>query len=377
MDAFNSGKNLIKDKNTMPGAFLRTVVFLCALGFVLFYLTRTLWLWDDAYSATSMRDFYRLPKKTVDAVYIGSSGVKEYFIAGEAFKRNGITAYPVAITNQPAIAIPYLIEEVKKTQSPRLFLIDIRELINDGPLWDNIIRKTTDSMRFSKNRTALIDRLLSIYREEQPDKEFSKWDFYFSFSTYHHRWEELKQEDFDGGPVWLGYCIFNESEEIQAPGPDRTAENFDPLPLDLHRENALAELISYCSDMEEEVVFTITPAAYDDEELGRLARVEKAVEDAGLPMWDMNRPEIIRDIGIDFSSDMHNQKHVNVYGALKFTDYLSDQLKNRFGLPDHSGEKACRIWQTEDRAFRSALMKLETDESRLDMLRQRGFEVSE
>ncbi len=368
-------KNRIKDKNTLPGVLVRAGIFLCALVFVLTVLTRILWLWDDAYSATVMRDFYHLPENSADVIYIGSSGVKEYYIAGEAYARRGITSYPVAISSQPAIAIPYLIEEVKKTQSPRVFLIDVRELINNGPLWDNTIRKTTDSLRLSANRTALIDRLLSVYREEQPDKNSNKWDFYFSFTTYHNRWEDLKEEDFNGGPVWLGYCIFNESEETPEPGPDRTAENFSPLTLDGHREKALEDLLSYCAGMDEEVIFTITPAAYDDEELGRLSRVEEAIKQAGFTMWDLNRPEVIRVTGIDFQTDMHNHKHVNVYGALKFTDYLSDRLDDTFMLPDHRGEKAFSVWETENAAFRAALVKTETDEDRLEMLRQRGFEV--
>ena len=62
-----------------------------------------------------MQSFYKLPKNTVDAVYIGSSGVKEFYIAPEGFADNGIAVYPIAASHQSSAAIPYLIEEVHKT----------------------------------------------------------------------------------------------------------------------------------------------------------------------------------------------------------------------------------------------------------------------
>ncbi len=363
----------MQSKSNLFKLILSTVCFCSILVLILLGIFRVLWLWDDSYAVSSMRSFYKLPKNSIDAVYIGSSGVKEFYIAPEGFVHSGVAVYPVASSMQPSAAIPYLMDEVRKTQDPKLYLIDIRELVNEGPLWDNAIRLTTDSMKFSLNRIHLIDRLLAIYKEEQPDKEFSKWDYYFSFTTYHSRWEDLRKDDFTGGPVWLGYTIFDNIQNTDEPHWSRTADHYDPAPLDRHREQALYDILAYCEDLDAEVVFTCTPSLWSDDELARLTTVQSIVIDAGYTVWDLSRPEVTSQMQLDYSTDMNNENHVNVYGAIKFTDYLSYVLREMHDLPDHRGDPRYRIWEEEDKKYREALIATTDDETQRAFLVEKGI----
>lgn len=361
-------------KNRLLIPFIKTIIFCAILVFILANIFRILWLWDDSYSVSCMQSFYKLPRNTIDAVYIGSSGVKEFYIAPEGFADNGIAVYPIAASHQSSAAIPYLIEEVHKTQSPRAYLIDVREFITEDLLWDNSIRMTTDALKFSKNRIHLIDKLLEIYAKEQPDKEFSKWDYYFSFSTYHSRWEDLREDDFTGGPTWMGYTIFNHVEAVDNPAPERIISNYPPQPLVGHREQDLADVIAYCKTLgdDADVIFTCTPAVWTDVQLSRLARVEAAVAEAGFAMWDLSLPAVTSQMKLDYSKDMNNPQHVNVVGAIKFTDYLAHVLQELYDLPDHRGDPNYRLWEKEDEEFRNALDSMTEDEDQRAVLVQRG-----
>ena len=363
----------MRSESNLFKLIIRVFCFCTVLAIVLIDVFQILWLWDDSYAVSSMRGFYKLPKNSLDAVYIGSSGVKEFYIAPEGFVRSGIAVYPIASSMQPSMAIPYLMDEVRKTQDPKLYLIDIRELVNEGPLWDNSIRMTTDTMKFSMNRIHLIDRLLAIYAEEQPDKEFSKWDYYFSFTTYHSRWEDLREDDFTGGPVWLGYTIFDNIQDTDKPHWSRTADHFDPAPLDGHREQALNDILNYCKDLDAKVIFTCTPALWTDQELARLATVQSTVIDAGYTVWDLSRPEVTDQMQLDYSIDMNNDNHVNVYGAIKFTEYLSYVLREMHDLPDHRGDPAYKFWEDEDKSFREALIATTEDEEQFAFLKEKGI----
>ena len=144
---------------TKKQMLFRGSLFFAMLFLVLSITFRILWLWDDGYSREVLGNFYRLPKHSVDAICFGSSGMREYYIAVEGFHKSGAAVYNLGTSNQPLAAVKYLIREACKTQSPRLFVIDLRGVTQER-IFDGDIRKVSDSMRFSKNRKDLIDALL-------------------------------------------------------------------------------------------------------------------------------------------------------------------------------------------------------------------------
>ena len=80
----------MRSESNLFKLIIRVFCFCTVLAIVLIDVFQILWLWDDSYAVSSMRGFYKLPKNSLDAVYIGSSGVKEFYIAPEGFVRSGI-----------------------------------------------------------------------------------------------------------------------------------------------------------------------------------------------------------------------------------------------------------------------------------------------
>ena len=333
----------------------KTAIFLKALGFPLvlamvLYLTfRVLWLWDDGYSREVLDDYYALPGHTVDAVYLGASGAREYYLAAEGFHHSGAAVYTLATSNEPLIAAKYLMIEAAKTQQPKVFVIDIRNVTQER-FFEGDIRKTTDAMRFSANRIRLIDRLLADLAQFDPDREIKKTDYYFSFSTYHSRWEDVTEEDFGVTDVWLGYNLHTRVKELEQ---ERCVNSDARVPLAAHSGASLRELLSFCRESGTEVLFTITPGYYDETVSGRLNTAADIIREEGVEIWDMRNDADA--FGLDPAEDFRAYDHVNTFGAIKFTDRFADMLRDRYDLPDRRGQDDYDEWIYAYEGFTEAL----------------------
>ena len=49
-------------------------------------------------------------------------------------------------------------------------------------------------------------------------------------------------------------------------------------------------------------------------------------------------------MGLDFDTDLYNSTHVNIFGADKYTDFLSNYLKTNYNLPDRREDKNYQEW---------------------------------
>ena len=339
---------------------LKAVLFLALLCVVFAVTFRFLWVKEDTDIDMVMKSFYDLPDNTADAVYFGSSAVRDYYIAPEGYHHSGIAVYPLGIYNQPFGAIEHMIIEAKKTQNPKLLLIDVR-CIADENIEDPFIRLTTDTMKFSRNRTALIDKMIRLYSEINPEEEpLNRIHMLFSFFLYHQRWEDFILEDFEPSVTVMGYYprwVIDDQTDIDY-GLATISEDRAEIPF--YNERGLRELLDFCDSLEEEVLFTLTPGFFNPLDQQRVNSAVDIIREAGYEFWDMR--EDVDAMGLDPAADYRNNDHVNTPGAIKFTDYTADVLKERYGLPDHRGEKAYKVWDDAWTAFEAMCENPEWEE---------------
>ena len=328
---------------------VKAILFTAILGVVFFFTFKVLWVTEDTDIDMVMKSFYDLPDHTADALYFGSSAVRDYYIAPEGYQHSGIAVYPLGIYNQPFGAIENMIIEAKKTQDPKLLLIDVR-CIADENIEDPFIRLTTDTMKFSRNRTALIDKMIRVYSEIEPEAEpLNRIHMLFSFFLYHQRWEDVTGKDFEPSVTVMGYYprwVIDDQTDIDY-GLATISEDRAEIPF--YNEQALRELLAFCDTLDEEVLFTLTPGYFNPLDQQRVNSAVDIIREAGYEFWDMR--EDIYAMGLDPASDYRNNDHVNTPGAIKFTDYTADVLKDRYALPDHRGEAAYAVWDEAVSAF--------------------------
>ena len=89
----------------------------------------------------------------------------------------------------------------------------------------------------------------------------------------------------------------------------------------------------------------------------------KIIEDNDLKIINFNT---IEDLNIDYSHDLYNCNHINVWGATKFTRYFAKYLDQTYNLADHRNDKKYSSWQKEYERFTEDLKDL-TGEDIKDM----------
>ncbi len=104
--------------------FVQSIIFIVIFLLVLVpvsYIVRTNGDVKDRFSG-----FYAEEDNTLDIVMIGSSPVFPYYSTPKLWGETGIAAYPLSSNVQRPAAMKYLVKEAQKTQSPALYIFEMR-----------------------------------------------------------------------------------------------------------------------------------------------------------------------------------------------------------------------------------------------------------
>lgn len=106
----------------------RVTVFLLALLFTLYELSLLLMpksFFNAAYPNTSsLLGFYKLPKDSVDVIFLGSSHAIAGFDTQELYDSYGIRGYNLGSGEQNILISYYYLMETLKTQNPKVVVLD-------------------------------------------------------------------------------------------------------------------------------------------------------------------------------------------------------------------------------------------------------------
>lgn len=277
--------------------------------------------------------FYAEKDDTLDIVAFGSSALYRYLSSPLLYEYSGLTSYALSTAGQSILEIENLIDEVEKSQSPQLFVVESRKfLLREGKtLRDERVRMVTDNMYYSLNRLFLINKLIKGWRERLP--------YYFDIMLYHENWENLNPESFsyilNSRPHPLkGWENYGACMPLAKPD---IADVTEETPLSEINEKALLDIMEKCREENLEVLFVVSPFKVNRNTQKKANYMKRIVEEHGFQFLDGNL--CADDMGIDYSMDFYNKKHVNSIGAGKFTKYLGDYILEHYDIDiDHSPE---------------------------------------
>lgn len=297
------------------------------------------------------RRFRDLEKNTVDAIYVGTSGVDRYWVAAKAYEEYGMTVYPVSFDACAVWLIPDIIEDAMRYQDPQLILIDIRPFTQSCES-ANLVgirgRRVIDSMEFfSPVRFRAAFRTAELVHEIDNTK--SKWDisFLLPFVMQHSKWEQDYLVQVNVGnhkDPYLGFymnqwlTIFSEEQNPETYSRDVTS------PLDPITERCLYETLEYIREHDLDVLFVDSPKFYRDSEMPCTNTIRNILEEEGFTCLNFCSEEAGGSFTIDLDpkKDFYNMNHVNFYGAEKFTDALAAYLNEHYDLPDRRNDEAVK-----------------------------------
>ena len=324
------------------------LVIICLLIVWLSYLLRPI----DVYR-TVISGYYAEPKDTLDAVYIGGSVCFKYWMPLTAWNEHGYTSYNFSTDALPPQLIKYYVTEALKTQSPRLFIIDVRPFeFGDVKIAKDLtymyreaaLRRGIDSFNYSLNRADMIKNCV-------PDEQL-KLEYYFDIIKYHANFDQLSAESFRYSfnkrkNYTKGYTVLAERADVVK---NDFSDISELKPITPNMEGLLIDLTDHLERLDIKALFIVAPyPIYVENDQKVHNYMGEIITERGFDFLDCNK--CYDDIGLDFETDFYDNNHVNVLGALKYTQFLSGYLHDRYEFEDKRNDPAYASWHEDYRLF--------------------------
>ncbi|MBQ9984218.1 MAG: hypothetical protein IJP29_06470 [Lachnospiraceae bacterium] len=293
--------------------------------------------------------FYAEPDDSVDVVVIGSSAVYRFVNNPYLWEQEQVTSYNYSFPSCSIYLIEDLIDEVKKTQSPKVIILDARKYImtDHGSVVKDSAQLILKNMKYTDARYRIVNR---VY--DDPVDRFSN---YFDISIYHSKWQKVTWQTLDYAdnerqdPMkgWHNIKEVKDVQEIIVP------EVTEEKPLNEDAEVALRSVLEKCQEEDITVLMLNTPWKMDEEFQKESNYMKRIVEEYGFNYLDMN--PLKDEMGLDFSTDYYDRKHVNVWGSEKVTKYLGEYLTSHYDLESDHNEEIVESWNSAVKHYRKDL----------------------
>ena len=297
--------------------------------------------------------FYALKKDSVDTVIIGSSPVYPCYSAPKIWGETGNPTYLISTNMQRPISDVYLVKEIEKTQSPKLYVFEMRMYTaREEDLTSNMAhtREVTDNLKYSLNRVQAINAMV-----DDPSERLS---YYFDIFKYHSNWKtlflwsQLRDFTYSYPDDMEGYVFANEVGPTTAPDVSDVTE---ATPIDDTQDKCLTELLEYLKANNLNALFIVTPYEIDEEKKANYNYIEGVVNGYGYNFLDMN--DYYSEIGIDFGTDYGDYgNHTNALGSEKVTAFFEKYLQDNYDFEDKRGNESYKAF---DDSYQLYLAELE------------------
>lgn len=304
---------------------------------------------DPDRTNTVLDQFYELEDDSVECIFFGSSVDQRAYVTPVAYHDHGVPAYTLATGTQPFVLTKYLMKEALKTQSPKLFVVDLKG-INKSADWvgDVHIRRVVDNMKPSLNRFQAIRAVTTYVPKGANNVDSSGLSYYFPIIKYHSRWNPAnrikKYEDIDYYNGWSPNAgLTFKVKKIKA-----TTYDDHTLPIDAPTEVVLNELLDYCDTLDgTEVLFVMPPYLASEDGVGKMNYAKNIVEARGYEVLNMLPEEKRAEIGLNNATCYYNREHLNYYGSLIYTEFFFNYIKEKYGIEDKRGTAGHEPWERE------------------------------
>lgn len=327
---------------------------ICLVSFVLLsYLMRPI-----TTSRKNICGFYAEEKDSLDVVFVGGSVCYTSWQPLTAWNECGFTSYNLAIDAMQPQVIKFALEEIQKTQTPKLYVIDLRPFqYGDVIGWEDVeinmervapFRNFVDNIKYSSNRIAVI--------ENYAPKQEEKWTYHFDIAKYHSGISSLLSVEnwsyiFNEKKLYTkGFECHSESTEFE-PFDVRGVTGEIQLSEELNR--IFQELLEYCRQKEMNVLFLVYGYGSSPKDQQKYNYMKNLIEESGFGYLNMN--EHLFDMGMDFKTDFHDADHVTLLGADKYTDYIISYLEENYELPDKRTDKTYAQWHEDYQRWNSEM----------------------
>ena len=321
----------------MKWKLCKAVAFI-AIGVVLF---SGFWKVFRFKYAKGLEQYYRLPKNTVDVLFIGSSHAFRSLDPSVMYGKSGISSYALGSNAQPMWITYYYLKEALRTQKPKVVCLEaykvyLQKDYSDAPT----VIKGTISMRTPWNYLA------SLWVSIEDKHEYL--DCALGFPWFHTRYRELSvRQDFAphyGKPYYEDFLGFFGEKPKAVELPSGVEQVTKEQKISDKTRLYLDKIVRLSQEQDFELLFLIAPYYTDAVERQPYYNSLQNYADAnGIPMINGNL--LYDTLGLDEKTDFGRGNHLSMSGAVKFSRYVSRYLSSHYELADHRGNKKYGRWE--------------------------------
>lgn len=320
---------------------LMTAIAVTVLVFQTFFCAMT---FEDE---NRIRRFHNEPANSMDMVLIGSSDVYAGYSAGLAYKQYGIKSYPYAIAEQTCLLWEAMVEDVLKTQSPDVILIETYGATYTETHFNKHHKRHNSAIEAAAYK--LLDtfpmsplKLQYSMKMAHYIKQSDTLSFFMPFIKYHGRYGaylknaknllylyKTKTSPFKGNHT--------QTKTVKNRKTFDLASVKETSKLSKTAEQNLRAFLEYCKTVDNtKFVFINFPVlarekgSYKYRGHKTALMVGKIAQEYGFDF--INLQERTGELGITHK-DFYDYGHVNIYGQKKITAAVCELLKERYGVP--------------------------------------------
>ena len=320
----------------------KTIIGIICIGICGFVFFRVLNIFKvaDGQIFQSEAGFYAQDKNSLDVVFVGSSAVNRFFQPPLVWKDYGITSWSLSTGNMNAVNFPYLIKEIDKTQPDALIILSLNSF-KSLKVDKTRIMRCTNYLNFSLNKLEMIHDLA----DRAGYKGTERLQFYFPIIQFHSRWPSLKSSDFthklNGYKTGFSAGFFlNDQKDISK----KIKITDDESVLTEDQAEFLETFLKFLEQCGHDVLIVGSPQSFNGNvKQKQLNRICSIFREHGYEC--LNYINMIDEIGLQTENDFYNINHTNIHGSIKFTDYLTGYLVEKYGLTDKRGLPGYKDWE--------------------------------
>lgn len=298
--------------------------------------------WKDSVGeySSAMKTLQKLEDNTVDVLFLGSShcycGVNPSLL----YDKYGIGSFSAVISGQEIGSTYYCLEEVYKTQSPKIVFVELYSALFEKQLIEHNIYRNVLSFPISS-------RYINIVNDIAPQE--NKPDYLLRWPIMHTRYKELKKYDFtEPKHDFMGHTLSFSYSEI-APFTQHTTT--DTMPLFEGKEQWIKKIIELAKSNGSEIYFFLAPYNMSEDDFMRVNYTEKLLNSQNVEL--INFYNMIDEVGIDYKNDFLDASHLSTSGADKITEYLGEFIKSKYDIPNRKGDSSYTLWEEDLKYFKN------------------------
>lgn len=287
---------------------------------------------------SQLKALYKQKENTIDALFLGSSHVYCDISTGVLWDEYGIAGFDLGGAEAPSFTSYYHLKEALKTQKPKVIFYEIsiaalRPTLTPPEFW---VEDNNYGMKWNQNR-------IDMLKANTLDETFPK--LLIPLSAMHGRYTDLGKDDFVDFHNSINYKGFDPRETTTVFETPDISNVTVQTPCSEKAEEYLRKIIALTKEENIPLVFFVSPYVVTESEQEMYNYMFAIGEEEGIPFIDFNKK--YSEMGMDFSTDMAEELHLNYSGNYKFSKYLGAVIKTCYNLPDRRGEEGYSSWDVD------------------------------